>query len=171
MAKPNSVRQTNDNAGQNRKSLVKYILKLSEDIFRSLTPATPAIPPEWLSSDLTVAQLRVLLVLYTAGPSRMSSIASYLGIALSTATGIVDNLVKKELVLRGAASEDRRLVICQLSAQGQALVSRLWRLSQFQIERLLDGLTLDQLKKGAEVAEFLLSNVMKQNAESAGTKE
>jgi len=162
---------TNNSTRQNRENLIQHILKLSEDIYRSLTPATPAIPPEWLSSDLTVAQLRVLLVLYTAGPSRMSSIASYLGIALSTATGIVENLVKKKLVRRGVASADRRLVICQLSVQGQELVNRLWRLSQFQIEKLLDGLTLDQLKKAAEVADFLLGNVVKQNAESTGTSD
>lgn len=162
---------TNNSTRQNRENLIQHILQLSEDIYRSLTPAAPAIPPEWLSSDLTVAQLRVLLVLYTAGPSCMSSIASYLGIALSTATGIVENLVKKKLVRRGAASADRRLVICQLSDKGQELVNRLWRLSQFQIEKLLDGLTLDQLKKAAEVADFLLSNVVKQNAESAGTSD
>jgi len=47
-------------------------------------------------TDMTVAQLRVLLLLQTEGQSRMSSIAGTLGIAVSTATGIIDNLVKKE---------------------------------------------------------------------------
>jgi DNA-binding MarR family transcriptional regulator len=142
--------------GQDSGTLVRHILKLAEDIYRSVKPI---VPTEWLTSDMTVAQLRVLLVLYTEGASRMSAIASSLDIAVSTATGIVDNLVKKGLVMRGTDPEDRRLVICTLSPQGQETINRLWALGQFQIEKLLRGLSLEQLKKAAEVAEFLLGNV------------
>ena len=148
--------EPNITGNQDSESLVRHILKLAEDIYRAVKLS---IPPEWLTSDLTVAQLRILLVLYTEGPSRMSSIASSLGIAVSTATGIVDNLVRKGLVMRGTDSEDRRLVICSLSPGGQETINRLWALGRFQMERLLEGLSLDQLKTAAEVAEFLLSNV------------
>jgi len=145
---------------QNKEVLLQHVLKLAEDIYNALTPN---IPTEWLSSDLTVAQLRVLLVLHAEGPSRMSSIASELDIALSTTTGIVDNLVKKELVVREADPQDRRLVICKLSSTGQELINRLWMSGQFQMEKLLDGLTLAQLEKAAEVAQMLFDNVSKQN--------
>jgi len=143
---------------QNKEVMVQHILKMAEDIYHALTPN---IPTEWLSSDLTVAQLRVLLVLHAEGPSRMSSIASELDIALSTATGVVDNLVKKELVIREADPQDRRLVICELSSTGQELINRLWISGQFQMEKLLDGLTLEQLEKAAEVAQMLFDNVSK----------
>jgi DNA-binding MarR family transcriptional regulator len=148
--------QPKSTTGQDNETLVRYILKLSEDIYRLVMPGVPA---EWLTSDLTFAQLRVLLVLYTEGPSRMSSIASSLGIAVSTATGIVDKMVRKGLVVRGADPEDRRLVICTLSSRGQETINRLWALGRFQIEKLLQGLSLEQLKKAAEVADFLLANV------------
>ena len=141
---------------RNKEALVQQILKLSADIYNVLTPNIPA---EWLSSDITVAQLRVLLVIYSAGPSRMSSIASELDVALSTATGVVDHLVKKGLVVREADPQDRRLVICRLSPTGQELINRLWTSGQFQMERLLDGLTLEQLEKAAEVAQMLFDNV------------
>jgi DNA-binding MarR family transcriptional regulator len=148
--KPNKDRQDSE-------ILVQHILKLAEDIYRAIKPG---IPPEWLTSDLTVAQLRVLLILHTEGASRMSTIASSIGIALSTATGIVDNLVKKGLINRGDDPEDRRLVICTLSSEGQETINRLWTLGQFQIEKLLDGLSLEELSKADEVAEILLGNVM-----------
>ncbi len=153
--KPNEIPKQED------ETLVQHVLKLAEDIYRAIGPG---LPSEWLTSDVTVAQLRVLLVLYTEGPVQMSSVASSLGIALSTATGIVDNLVRKGLVVRGASPEDRRLVICTLSAQGQETVSRLWALGRFQVKRLLEGLTPEQLRKAAEVAEFLLVNVTSKNA-------
>jgi DNA-binding MarR family transcriptional regulator len=148
----NNMLQSNNKEHQ---ILIRQILKTAEEIFQEVKPI---IPSEWLTSDVTVAQLRVLLVLYAQGSSRMSSIASYIGIAISTATSIVENLVKKGLVVRSDVPEDRRLVICTLSPKGQKLINRLWMLGRVQIEKLLQGLTLDQLKKAAEVAGFILSS-------------
>ncbi len=145
---------------QDRESLIRHILKLSEEMYNMLIPG---LPHEWLTPDLTVAQLRILLVLHTEGPCRMSSIATATGTALSTATGTVDHLVRKGLVLRDIDPQDRRLVICKLSPQGQELANRLWTWGQFQIERLLEGLTMEQLQKAAEVAEFLHSNAARQS--------
>jgi DNA-binding MarR family transcriptional regulator len=141
---------------QDSQTLVQHILKLSEDIFQVIKLSVPA---EWLTSDMTVAQLRILLLLYTDGSSRMSSIAASTGIAVSTATGIVDNLVKKGLVSRGADPEDRRLVICSLSPQGQDTINLMWTMGRLQMEKLLYGLSLEELKKADEVAEILLHNV------------
>jgi DNA-binding MarR family transcriptional regulator len=138
------------------RALVKSIVRTAGEIFRRVKPV---IPEEWMTSDLTAAQLRVLLVIYTEGPSRMSAVASYMGVAVSTATGIVDNLVKKGLALRCADPEDRRLVICELSPQGRKTISRLWSLSQGQIEKLLYGLSLEQLEMAKEVVGFILAKV------------
>jgi len=147
------------------RALVGQILKKAEEIFQGVRPI---IPPEWLTSDITVAQLRVLLVLYTRGHSRMSAIASFLGVAISTTTSIVDNLVKKGLVVRSDDAEDRRLVICELSPEGQALINRLWMLSRGQIEKLLQGLTLAQLKKADEVVGFILAGAKKNISQARG---
>jgi len=138
------------------KDLVKYILKRSEEIFNALSPG---VPTEWFSSDLTVAQLRVMLVLKSQGPTRMSDIASILSITLPTATGIVDKLVKKKLLVRKTDPADRRLVICSLSPAGQENIDRLWTSSQFQMEKLLTGLSTEQLHKAADVADILFNNV------------
>ncbi len=137
-------------------NLVRHILETGTRIYSALNPA---IRLEMLSADITVTQLRTLLILLTDGPSNMSHIASVLDIALSTATGIVDNLVRKELVVREADPNDRRLVICKLSPGGQELIGGLWRSGESQMERLLDGLKLEQLEKAAEVANMLLDNI------------
>lgn len=148
--------EPNKKQEQNGKALVRDILKLSTDIFRIIKLS---IPPEWLTSDMTIAQLRVLLFLYTEGDSRMSSIASALGTTLPTVTGTVEHLVKKRMVVRGDDPEDRRLVICTLSQQGQKIIDRMWILGGKQMEKLLHGLSLANLKKAHEVAELLLRNV------------
>jgi DNA-binding MarR family transcriptional regulator len=152
----------NNNREQSEK-LIRHILKLSEDIFRTIRLV---IPPEWLASDMTVAQLRVLLLLYSEGPNRMGSIASAIGTTLSTTTGTVDILVKKGMVVRGDDPEDRRLVICELSPQGQEIMGQMWVLGQQQMEKLLQGLSLEELRKSDEVAEILLRNAIS-NTKSA----
>lgn len=144
--------------------LVQEILKLSEDIYNAI-PLD--IPPEWLNSDLTVAQLRVLLVLQAQGPSRMGAIASTIGVTLPTASGVVDNLVKKGLIIRENDPQDRRLVICRLSPPGQELVNKLWMSGRFQMESLLEGMTAEQLEKAREVAVILLENVNSRKAQAA----
>jgi DNA-binding MarR family transcriptional regulator len=145
---------------RNEDRLVQHILQRAEDIYNMLSPG---IPTEWFSSDLTVAQLRVLLVLHSAGPSRMSAIASVIDIALPTATGIVDKLVNKGLVIRETDTQDRRQVICRLSPAGQDSINRLWTSSQFQMEKLLEGLTEEELEKAAEVAQMLFNNLANRN--------
>ena len=150
---------------QTKEALVKQILESSGRIFNVLKPN---IPVEVLSPDLSAAQLRVLLVLYTDGPAKMSAIATTLGIALPSATGIIDHLVKKDLVVRDADPQDRRLVICRLATAGQEILNKLWVSGESQIVRLLDGLTTPQLEQAAATARMLLDNLNRQTGGGEG---
>lgn len=141
---------------QTRSSLVNRILEASSEIFRLVKPR---IPLEYLSSDITVAQLRLLIVLYCDGPSTMGEVAAQLNIAMPSATGIMGNLVKKGLAGRSVDTGDRRRVICRLTPEGMELINRLWVMGEEQMKRLLDGLTVEQLEKSAEVAGLLLKNI------------
>ncbi len=123
--------------------IIQDILDLSEHLYDM---ATPNLPREWLTLNLTMPQVRILLLLHREGPSRMGDLASTSGIALSTATSTVDHLVGEGLVVRESDPRDRRLVICRLSSKGQELASELWKLGRFQIERLLELLSDDQLR-------------------------
>ena len=136
--------------------LVSNILKLADEIFHA---TGISVPEEWLSSNLTVAQLRVMLFLRTEGPSRMGAIAAGIGTTLPTVTGTVDILVKKKFVERRDDPEDRRIVICELTAHGSELMRLVWDLGRRQIEALLTGLDHEQLEKVHDVARLLLRNV------------
>jgi DNA-binding MarR family transcriptional regulator len=136
--------------------LVREILRLSDEIFHAVGLS---VPPEWLSSGLTVAQLRVMLFLRTEGPSRMGSIAAGIGTTLPTVTGTVDLLVKKDLVARRDDPEDRRLVICELTPRGTDLMRLVWEMGRRQLGALLAGLEHDDLQKVLDIARLLLRNV------------
>ena len=150
---------------EERGTLVKQILDLSDQIFNILIPG---LPQQWLDSDVTLVQMRVLFVLHSGGPKRMSDLASVMDAAMSTMTGIVDNLVKKELVIREADQQDRRVVVCRLSGKGEELGGGLWRWGQSQVERMLQTLSVDQLRLAVGTTQFLLENIISQNIADSG---
>ena len=134
-------------------TLVDDILDLGDRAFRELFPI---IPTQWLHLDLTMPQLKTVLLLFTEGPSRMSHIASGLGVSLATATGVVDRLVERELVSRQGSPEDRRVVLCRLSARGEELIGGLWSLARDRSRELLEALQPPQLLLLGEALEALL---------------
>lgn len=136
-----------------KKQLVENILQLGDKAFRELIPI---LPKEWLHLDLTMPQLKVVLLLFLNGPSRMSVIASELGVSLATATGVVDRLVERNNVLREGDPEDRRVVLCRLSEEGEKLISGLWQLARGRTRALLMAIALPQLLLLVEVLEALL---------------
>ena len=132
---------------------IENIIRLSDQAFRDLFPI---VPKEWLRLDLTMPQLKVVLLLFTGGPARMSVIASDLGVSLATATGVVDRLVQRGLVVRAGDLEDRRVVLCRLSEKGDDLIGGLWQVSRGQIRGLMGVLAPQQLELIAKALETLV---------------
>lgn len=79
----------------------------------------------WMEIDLTIAQLRTLLVLAEEGPLVIGHIAQRLGIGLSTGGHLVDRLVQAGLAERTEDVEDRRRTLARLTPKGEDLYARL----------------------------------------------
>ncbi len=71
--------------------------------------------------DVTVSQGYTIMILPRDGEVGMGALGEALGVAPSTATRMVDQLVRKQLVRRQATPEDRRAVCVALTPKGQAL--------------------------------------------------
>ena len=136
-----------------KKELIERILWLSDKTFHDLLPM---VPTEWLQLDLTMPQLKVVLLLFLNGNSRMSEIASALDVSLATATGVVDRLVERKIVLRENHPDDRRVVICCLSEKGEEMIGGLWHLARERIRELLGMVEQTKLVLVIEVLEALL---------------
>ena len=122
---------------------IERVLKQVEGVFRELLPMAHQ---ELLDLDLTTPQLKVVLLLYLNGPARMSSLASSLGVTLATSTGIVDRLVEKDILTRENNKDDRRVVVCNLSAKGHELTDRLYSSARERARQLLQSLNPSQIK-------------------------
>jgi DNA-binding MarR family transcriptional regulator len=133
---------SNESIDNNLSDLIESTLELSEKAFRELFPI---LPKEWLSLDLSTPQLKVVLLLLVNGSCRMSVIASALGVSLATATGVVDRLVDRGIVVREGDPEDRRVVLCRLSSKGEKMLLGLMQLARNHAEMMFRSLSPEKL--------------------------
>ena len=119
-------------------------------------------------------QLRVLFALRRHGECRMGAVASQLGTSLSSATGLIDRLVERDLVERWVDPGDRRSVVCRLSADGLELAEKLLTLRRSVWGERLSGLT-EKEASGAQqgLASLLagLSRMQEQETAASGHAE
>ncbi len=114
--------------------------------------------PVWMETDLTIAQLRTLLVLAEEGPLVIGQIAQRLGIGLSTGGHLVERLVQAGLAERTEDPEDRRRTLARLTPKGEDLYARLLTHPQHMqtLIRKLDKDDLAALLQGLRALNRLL---------------
>lgn len=100
---------------------------------------------EWGGIDLTIPQVKALAVLQRGESMRMGEIARELSSTLSATSTIVDRLVNKNLVARRSHPADRRVVECELTAQGHKAMVEFWRIGRLRITPLLERMDSEQL--------------------------
>jgi DNA-binding MarR family transcriptional regulator len=110
---------------------------------------------EWPDLELTIPQIKTLTLLRHQGPQRMGSIATFLGSTLSSSTSIIDRLVDKGLVERVPDSDDRRVVICQLTPRGQESTEQFWHIGLMRVVELAERLDIEELEIVVRATELL----------------
>lgn len=91
----------------------------------------------WAEMGLTTAQLRLLFLVREEPGVTAGELATRLGVTPPTISGIVDRLVKSNLIRREDDETDRRLVRNYLTQQGEATCSRLETGSEIFTRRIL----------------------------------
>ena len=95
---------------------------LDQFMYRFVVTQSNSLDTPW--GMLSHQEDKVIRVLGLQGPCIMREIADPLGLALSTATGVVDRLVKKNLVHRERSNEDRRIVKVILTKEGKEICEK-----------------------------------------------
>jgi DNA-binding MarR family transcriptional regulator len=91
-----------------------------------------------VAEDVTLPQYRFLVELASRGPQRLADLATALGVDRSTATRMCDRLVRKRLVTRRRAQEDRRAVRVSLTRAGADLVAEVSRRRRAEIATIVE---------------------------------
>ena len=93
------------------------------------------------ADDVTLPQLRALVLVRGKGPMRLSDLATELDVDTSTATRLVDRLVRKGLLNRKVEETDRRALRLTLTPAGRGLLRRMTEYRKREIRRVLARLT------------------------------
>ena len=129
------------------------VLDLADEFFRL---ARHRVPLDWLRTDLTMPQLKVLLTLYIDGPQTCGALASALGLALPTMTGILARLERRGYLRRRRDSRDSRRVVSSLSRRGSELVDHLWASGREGLAGVLADVLADDLYTVERALEILI---------------
>ncbi len=93
-----------------------------------------------LEEEVTLTQYRTLVVLASRGPQKLTALAGVLDVTSSTATRMCDRLLRKGLIRRRTARQDRREVRLALTEAGRRLVDEVTRRRRAELRRLLSGI-------------------------------
>lgn len=129
---------------------------------------------EWAQLELSIGQLKVMMILAGHPGMTISQLAESLGISKPSTSILVDRLVHQGMLYRKEDEADRRRTLVTLSASGNDLTTRL---QQGSIERQVQWYTalapddLAALRRGLEaVAAIALPSTFHQHEHDLSTK-
>lgn len=108
-----------------------------------------------VDDSITLPQFRVLNVLGTQGPMKLTTLAEYLDVTPSPTTRMTDRLVSAGLVDRRANPASRREIVLELTDAGASLVSRVMQRRRREMARIIGRMPERQRAALIEVFETL----------------
>jgi DNA-binding MarR family transcriptional regulator len=90
-----------------------------------------------VSDEVTLPQFRSLVVLSTAGPQTVSTLADRLAVHASTMTRMCNRLVTRGLVVRVPSSVDRREVVIALTEMGTSVVENVMAARRRELDQVV----------------------------------
>jgi DNA-binding MarR family transcriptional regulator len=137
-----------------REQVIGRILETQRQMRRRITElrAHPL-----LDVQLTMSQLKVMIVLGRLGATSGQDLARRTGFSLATLTGVIDRLAAQDLVSRREDPQDRRVRRLELTPTGTELIDRLIAAGEEQQHRMLDRLDDAGLDLVARAFDLLLA--------------
>lgn len=136
-----------------RATIIARILDRDQAMLTLATQLESAVPAA--QPDLTMRQLYALL-LVSARPRHVGEVATLLSVTISSASGLIDRLVRARLVSRQSGEEDRRVVICRITDDGELALRHFLEIGRLRLERVLNELSGEELIVVERALEMLI---------------
>lgn len=103
--------------------------------------------------EITVPQMLVLEILYQKGECIMSELADDLSITTSAVTGLIDRMIKLNLVSRSRDEKDRRVVRVKITKKGKNAVDKIIEQRHRMIVDTFEKISKEEREKYLEIME------------------
>ena len=111
---------------------------------------------------VTLSQCHVLDLLLRRGDLTMNELSRQMGLAKSTMTRIVNNMVKGGWIERGKDREDKRRVCVRLTRRGKEIAKTLGASSKDSVERILKHIPPDKIPEVIESLRWISRSIGKE---------
>jgi DNA-binding MarR family transcriptional regulator len=115
----------------------------------------------WLSLDLTMPQLKTVMIVMSLQGATIGQLAKRLGVGLPTASGIVDRLHEHGFVNRQEDPEDRRITRVTPTEKSREIVEKLQSTDNVFWKHLLSDLSVEDLRTVTSALAILLKALHK----------
>ena len=133
-----------DGAGGERRALLDRLASMQDALD---TTALPSMLEPLMTMDLTIQQLKVLMILVTSDEGGTGQgLARALGISLATVSGLIDRLEGHGMVERVEDERDHRVRRVLVTPLGRQTVHRLVSAQSQMSREPLEQLDLDDLR-------------------------
>lgn len=135
-------------------------------VSRTLTAVVARTLSE-VAEQITVPQLRVLVLLSTRGPMNLTTIAQHLGVNPSNASRTCDQLVATGRLLRAPDPQDGRSSMLELTADGARFVADIMSARRRLLGTVISRMSPDDQRAVAHGLEAFIAAVEAAPAEEA----
>ncbi len=90
-------------------------------LYESTDRCRPGDVSEWMKLDLSMPQMKVLMLLNNHGTLKVSEIAEKMGASLSNMTGLLSRLEQANFIKRTHSEQDRRTIVVELTEDAKGI--------------------------------------------------
>ena len=105
--------------------------------------------------EVTFSQLKLLKMVAATAGYTVSNLAQFMGVSTAAASRAVDRLVKRGLLNRAEAADDRRAVQLSLTEEGARLLSQYDEAADAALQGAFESLTAEQLRETGDLLDQL----------------
>jgi DNA-binding MarR family transcriptional regulator len=130
-------------------------------------------PEEWLAIDIAMSkqELFTVMTVERLKEATMGQLAENMNFPMSTATGIVDRLVRKGYMERGRSETDRRIVVISLTEKGKNFTAGVKEMIFSYIRRADEVLDDEEWETIIRIVEKVTAVLQKPAEESGQNKK
>lgn len=108
-----------------------------------------------LGQNELVNQYKALMLLAHNGPMSVGQIADFLACTDATINDVLRRLDRKKMIDKARASHDRRVVICELTAEGRKVLDGIDHVVRKRVQPSTETWSLEQLEAVVESMESI----------------
>ena len=151
--------------GGTREDLIEQVMRAQQEVAQTMLSLAE---PNWLELDLTLPQLKSLMIITASGSMPIHRLAELLHLQRSATSTLVDHLVRLRLFARAEDARDRRRTLVDLTPDGRELVTRLRQGQEDRMRAVMERISDDDLRTMIRVLHTIAEYAATEQEKEAG---